>query len=157
MRFMDFLPLFAVVLLVLSQFCLIFFVKRMIQRKEAQIEQRLTTIVQQFITAPNPETPSPLALLVDQTALVFASRLVGYVQQILGAARGGERKGENVAALEAAEGALASVNPGLAVLAAMLPKKFKSSLLKNPQFTAALSGMMKKGTASAPLNGNSEE
>ena len=160
MHMADFILISTLILVISSQFFLFAYAKRVLARKEVEIEARLTSLVQQFITSPTPDTPSPLALLIDQTATVFASRLVGHVQQVLNASRGGERKVENMAALEAAEGALASINPGLTVLASLLPKRFKSSLIRNPQFTGALSSMLNKPGGSAPTSsnhGNTEE
>jgi len=137
-----FLQIFAVV-------GLCYWIRREISRKQNEIEDKLRESLTQFVSSPDDSTPSPLAVLVDQTATVFAGRLVGHVKAILSAAQGGNMAAANSAELDIAESALAQSNPGLGMLAQLLPKKFKRGLLKNSQFTGALSNMLNKGNGSS--------
>ena len=142
-----FLQIFAVV-------GLCYWIRREISRKQNEIEDKLRAALTQFVSSPDDSTPSPLAVLVDQTATVFAARLVGQVKAILSAAQGGNTAAANGAELDVAEAALASTNPTLGMLAALLPKKFKRGLLRNGQFTGALSSMLNKGNGSSSTSSN---
>jgi len=120
---------------------------RWYNRERSLIENRLSDTMRAFFEAPNADTPSPLAVLVDQFALLFAARLSQQIKAMLSGVESGESKGQQMALINEAT----SSNPLLAILSSMLPKRIRNRLLSNPQMIGALSklGSNHQGESSA--------
>ncbi len=111
---------------------------RWVEQKIADEKAELSTQLRAFVESPSEDTPSPLALMADQFALLFAGRLWQHMEARL---RGSNS--QTTASLNKEEEAvLAASNPGMALLGAFLPKKIKKMLEKNPMMVGALSNMM---------------
>jgi len=123
--------------LVLSWFSYI--AVRWYKREREETIARATQAAADFLTAPNSDTPSPLAMLLDQCALLLSARLVQQVKAMLAGVESGESKGEQLALItEATAG-----NPWLTLLSGILPKRIKNGLMKNPQMIGALAKLGK--------------
>ena len=100
-----------------------------------RIRDELTTTLHQFIEAPDDKTPSPLAVLSDQIALLLAARLVQQIKAMLAGVESGASKAEVREMLaSASEG-----SPWLGLIAGMIPKRIRNGLMRNPQMIGALS------------------
>ena len=98
-----------------------------------------------FIEAPNAETPSPLAVLIDQGATLLAARMIQQIKAMLAGVESGLSKNEQSDLLANA----ANQSPLLGMLGAMLPKRIRSGLMKNPQMVAALMNFGKGNNGSS--------
>jgi hypothetical protein len=104
-------------------------------RELARIREEISEAVRDFVTSPNENTPSPLAVVADQVSLLLAARLMQQVKAMLAGVESGASKGEQLALItEASES-----SPLIAFLANVLPKRIRNQLLKNPQMIGALS------------------
>ena len=91
-----------------------------------------------FLQAPDENTPSPLACLIDQGATLLASRLMQQVKAMLAGVESGLSKQEQSELLSnASQG-----SPLVGMIAGMLPKRIRSGLIKNPQMIGALSSLL---------------
>jgi Pyruvate/2-oxoacid:ferredoxin oxidoreductase gamma subunit len=108
---------------------------RFYRHEKAQVAQEIADWARSVIEAPNETTPSPLAVLIDQCAIVLATRLVQSVKQTISGVESGAAKGEQLAMFEAA----AAESPWIALIGNMLPKRLRNALMKNPQMIGALS------------------
>lgn len=131
--------IFAVLVLLLGQIAVIcgfsVLAVRWYNKERARTLDELSEAVQTFLTPPDLNTPSPLAVLADQCALLLAARLVQHVKQTLSGVESGAAKGEQLAMINEAT----SQNPWLALIAGMLPARLRNALMKNPQMIGALS------------------
>ena len=114
-------------------FCLV--LKRWYDHQAAQLRDDLLDGLRDFVTAPDKNTPSPLAVITDQMATLLAARLMQDLKAMLAGVESGNAKGEQLALIESASDA----NPWLALLSNILPKRIRNGLLKNPQMIGALS------------------
>jgi hypothetical protein len=119
--------------LVLS--CFAFLLRRWYHSEVAQIRDDIAETVRTFVTSPDKDTPSPLAVVADQFSLLFAARLAQQLKAMLAGVESGESKGEQLALITEAT----QSNPWLALLSGILPKRIRNSLMKNPQMIGALS------------------
>jgi len=99
-----------------------------------------------FIESPDSETPSPLAVLIDQGATLLAARMIQQIKAMLAGVESGLSKNEQSDLLANA----ANQSPLLGMLGAMLPKRIRSGLMKNPQMVAALGRMVGGGNNHSP-------
>jgi hypothetical protein len=130
--------------------------RRALSKKYEQERQRLADDLAEslrtFITAADATTPSPLAVLVDQFAILLAARLVQSVKGMIAGTESGVAKGEQLALLED----VTKDSPLLTLLSGLVPRSLRTKLLKNPQMVGALSKLGSLGsnhgadTASAP-------
>jgi hypothetical protein len=111
-------------------------------REKDRIKAELSNALQDFLTSPDADTPSPLAVLADQVALLLAARLMQQVKAMLAGVESGESKGEQLALINEAAGG----SPWLALLSGILPARIRNKLLKNPQMIGALSKLGTGGT-----------
>lgn len=121
------------------------FVHRWYLREKARVKAEMAQAVEDFLTSPDADTPSPLAVLADQAALLLAARLMQQMKAMLAGNESGESKGEQLALINEA----AASSPWVALIAGILPARIRNKLLKNPQMIGALS---KLGTGGAGGN-----
>lgn len=105
-----------------------------LRRERDNLERRLSDALSDFATSPDENTPSPLAVIMDQAAMLLAARLAQQLKAMLAGVESGESKAEQLAMFEG----VASQNPLVGVLGAILPKRIRSKLLSNPQMLGAL-------------------
>jgi len=110
---------------------------RWIDRKIEDEKAELALHIRSFTESPGPDTPSPLALMADQFALLFAGRVW---QQVEARMRGSNAQ-TTVELNKEEEAALAKRSPAAALAMAFLPKKIKKMLQTNPQMLGALSNL----------------
>lgn len=103
-------------------------------RTEARLVSKAMDALRALIEPPAEGQPSPLGVYTDQLALIFAARVV----QQLKTAAAGVASGVSKEAEADALGMVAGGSPWVALLAGLLPKRFRRSLLANPQFTGQL-------------------
>ena len=108
---------------------------RWYRRERASIQEEAADALQAFVASPNADTPSPLAVLVDQMALLLAARLIQQIKTMLAGVESGASKQEQAAMLSEATAG----SPWLALVAGMLPARIRNNLLRNPQFLGSLS------------------
>jgi hypothetical protein len=113
----------------------LFLLRRWYENERERLRQDAENAVRSFVEAPNADTPSPLAAMVDQFAMLLAARLMQQVKSMLAGVESGAAKGEQLAMMDTAM----AESPWLAMIGAMLPKRIRNSLMKNPQMVAALS------------------
>lgn len=118
--------------------CFLVLVRWWIHRTEQRIRSEISEAVRIFITAPDDKTPSPLALLIDQGALVLASRLMQQVKAMLAGAESGRSKAE---AEQMQEQIMGHAPPWASLVLGILPAKLRNQLLRNPQMIGALAKM----------------
>ena len=117
--------------------CMAWLGLRFYRRERAQIALDVTQALTDFATAPDKDTPSPLAILIDQAALLLAARLVQQVKAMLAGTESGLSKGAQAEMMtEATKG-----SPWLTLLSGILPARLRNQLLKNPQMIGALSSL----------------
>jgi hypothetical protein len=119
------------------------------RRERRRLLDELSDSVRAFVSAPDPDTPSPLAVLLDQAATLFAARLAQQLKAMLAGVESGEAKGEQLALINEAT----AHNPWLAIVSSILPKRIRNKLLSNPQMIGALSrlGGNHQAEAAAPV------
>jgi hypothetical protein len=115
--------------------CFAFLLRRFYRSERQRIVDEISEAVQTFATSPDPDTPSPLAVMIDQAALLLAARLMQQAKAMLAGVESGESKGEQLALINEATGG----NPWLALLSGILPARIRNKLMKNPQMIGALS------------------
>lgn len=104
-----------------------------VARRQWGLERQLRAFVES-----HDDQPSPLAILTDQMATLFAARMWQQVESRLrGAAGTVAREGQQVA-----EEQVAASGPLAALAMAFLPKKAKLMMVKNPQFLGALQALV---------------
>jgi hypothetical protein len=112
------------------------------ERERDRLLDELRCTIQNFITSPDEKTPSPLAQLTDIFASLFAARLMKQAKDMFAGVASVEAKGEQLALLEEAT----KDNPWLGILASVLPKKLRNSIMKHPQMVGALSKLGSGGS-----------
>lgn len=126
-----------------------------VDRQKAELRAEIEAQARAFVESKG-DQPSPLAILTDQLATLFAGRLWQQVEARLRGSAGSIGREEN----QQAEAAMAGSGPLAALAMAFLPKKAKLALVKNPQFLGALSGLLGKnnngpiGSGQAPGPGH---
>lgn len=120
-------------------------VPRWIASKERQLADHLRA----FVEAKG-EDPSPLAVMTDQVATLFAGRLWQQIEARLRGAAGA--MGREASAEVQAE--ISGSGPLAALAMAFLPKKAKMMLVKNPQFLGALQNLVPGHRSSSSGGGN---
>jgi len=125
------------ILLVILQFVGLITAWILIPRWIASKEKQLQDQLRAFVEAKEGEA-SPLAVLTDQVATLFAGRLWQQVEARLRGAAGAMGR----EASQQAEAEVAGSGPLAALAMAFLPKKAKMMLVKNPQFLGALAGLV---------------
>lgn len=119
--------------------CTLVAVKYWYHMEKERIRRELEDLVHYLITSPDEKTPSPLAVLIDQGALLVASRLVQQLKAMLAGTESALSKAEGAARqLELLE----SAPPWVSMLAGILPPRLRSQLMKNPQMVGALGAML---------------
>lgn len=140
--------LWTVLLLVAAQSavfaCTAAIVYRWYRHEKAALISQAAELVQEFVQSPNADTPSPLATLIDQCALLFASRLAQQLKAMISGVESGVAKGEQLALIEEA----GNQNPLIALVAGILPKRLRNQLAKNPQMLGALASFGGRGNHS---------
>jgi hypothetical protein len=116
--------------------------RRELHNLRSQIEEG----VRAFVEAPDEKTPSPLAVLVDNLALLLASRLMQQIKAMLAGVESGAAKGEQLQMFEQA----AAESPLIGILGSMLPRRVRNSLMKNPQMVGALSRLLGGNHSATP-------
>lgn len=119
-------------------------------REKARIQQQLVDLVRSLTEPPDDKTPSALAVLMDQLALVLAARLVQQLKAMLAGTESGLSKQET----GQLELDLGQTNPWLGILAGILPKRIRNQMLRNPQMVGALANMVKGSGDQAGQAGN---
>lgn len=115
--------------------CLALLARRWYRNEAERLRAEIAEALRSFVTSPDADTPSPLAVIVDQAALLLAARLMQQVKAMLAGVESGESKGEQLALIEQASAG----NPWLALLSNILPKRIRNSLMRNPAMIGALS------------------
>jgi len=138
--------------------CLFGLSVRLLARAREKMKDEALATLREFISAPDADTPSPLAALTDTFATLLAARLVQNVKAMLAGVESGASKGEQLALMDEAM----DKSPWLGLIGGMLPKRLRNSLMRNPQMIAALSriggnnhGVTNEG-ATAPRRHNRE-
>lgn len=101
---------------------------------QAEVFQTVQQSLTAFVTPPSPDAPSPLAILADQLAIVFAGRIM----QQLRAAAAGIASGQSRDELADGAAQIAGASPMASILMGLLPKKYRNQLIRNPQMVAQL-------------------
>ena len=139
-----------IIVLAVCQFlafgCIVFLARRFYRQERANIWHDISEALVEFATSPDKDTPSPLAVIIDQAALLLAARLMQQLKAMVAGVESGESKGEQAALIAEAT----SSTPWLALLSGMLPKRIRNGLMKNPQMIGALAKMGGNHTPSAP-------
>lgn len=120
---------------------------RWIRREKTALKQEVADALRSFVTSPDKDTPSALAVLTDQVALLLAARLVQQVRASLAGMESGASKQE---AAETEAAVLSGGPPWLTILSQIIPQKLKRQLLRNPQMVGALASLVGKNGEAAP-------
>ena len=115
--------------------CLFGLSVRLLARAREKMKDEALATLREFISAPDADTPSPLAALTDTFATLLAARLVQNVKAMLAGVESGASKAEQLALIDGAM----QQSPWLGLIGGMLPKRLRNSLMRNPQMIAALS------------------
>jgi hypothetical protein len=124
--------------------CFAVLLRRFYQSERQRLLDEIASAVQAFVTSPNTDTPSPMAVLIDQGALLLSARLMQQAKAMLAGVESGESKGEQLAMITEASNS----NPWLALLSGILPKRIRNQLMRNPQMIGALSKLGSGGNHS---------
>jgi hypothetical protein len=115
--------------------CFIIATRFWFESEKRKAIRELTEFARSMIEAPDENTPSPLAALIDQGALLLAARLMQQIKAMLAGVESGEAKAEQGRLF----GEASAASPLLGIVGAMLPKRIRNGLMRNPQMMAALS------------------
>jgi hypothetical protein len=115
--------------------CFAWLLRRWYISERQRIVDEIELAIRTAVTPPDADTPSPLAVLIDQAAILLAARLVQQVKAMLAGVESGESKGEQLALISESSKA----NPWLALLSGILPARIRTKLMRNPQMIGALS------------------
>ena len=118
-----------------------------VDQQKRKIRDEISELVRAFITAPDDQTPSPLACLIDQGSLLLAARMVQQLKAMLAGTESGLSKAEG---LEKQLSMLDDAPPWASIVLGILPKRLRSQLLKNPQMIGALSSFKPGNGAGSP-------
>lgn len=118
--------------------CFLVLVHWYIDQQKRKIRKEIEDLVRTIITAPDEKTPSPLAVIIDQGALLLAARLMQQLKAMLAGTESGLSKAEGA---EVQLSMLEGAPPWASLVLGILPKRLRSQLLKNPQMIGALSAM----------------
>lgn len=116
-------------------------IHRQLQRANDELFERAAAALTSFVSCPAEDVPSPLAVLADQTATIFAARIMQQVR----ASAAGIASGQAQEAMAEASAELAGGSPMLGILAGLLPKKIRNQMLRNPQMVRQLALFGKNG------------
>lgn len=131
----------------LVSICLFVSAAKLLSRERDRLKDEAIATLREFISAPDADTPSPLAALTDTFATLLAARLVQNVKAMLAGVESGASRGEQLALIDGAM----QQSPWLGLIGGMLPKRLRNALMRNPQMVAALSKLgtnHSSGTAS---------
>jgi len=105
------------------------------------------------------DTPSQFAELVSVISDTVARSIMAQAKATLMGKLSGEARADAAAETEIAEAALAQSNPLLAGIASLLPKKFKTNLLRNPGLIDAVTRKFGQNSVvnTAPSNGHGSQ
>lgn len=117
-----------------SMWAVSFLLIKRVELIEARTKTQLTETFRAIVEPATEGQPSVLAVYSDQVATLFAARII----QQLKTAAGGIASGVSKEAEAGALGQLAGGSPWVALLAGLLPKRFRSQLLSAPQFASQL-------------------
>jgi len=115
--------------------CFALLAVRFYRRERARVGQEIAAALTEFATSPDKDTPSPLAVIIDQAALLLAARLMQQLKAMMAGVESGASKGEQASMIAEAT----SGSPWLALLSGILPARIRNQLMKNPQMIGALS------------------
>lgn len=104
------------------------------QNEKRKAIEQASALARSLIEAPDNNTPSALAVVMDQAAMLLAARLAQQLKAMLAGVESGESKAEQLAMFESASAG----NPLVGILGAILPKRIRNKLLANPQMLGAL-------------------
>lgn len=110
-------------------------------------KKRITGLIRSYFTAPDAETPSPFAELVNTIAGVFAVKIVGSIKATVMGMNSVDSRNEKREQKEA----IMQANPSLAGLASLLPK----SWVKNPEILASIASVF--GSRGKQGNGSEDQ
>lgn len=116
----------------------------------AQARDQVTQALTAFVSPVKEGEPSPLAMIADQLAIVFAARIVQQLTERAAGIASGQARAE--LAEQAQE--LAGASPWLGVLAGILPKRLRNQLLRNPQMVGSLAQLPMFGPGGAARPGD---
>jgi hypothetical protein len=133
--------------------CFAFLAARFYHRERARIAQDISAALTEFATSPDVDTPSPLAVIIDQAALLLAARMIGQVKAMLAGVESGNAKGEQLALIEEAS----TKSPLVALVANMVPKRIRNALMRNPQMVAALANLHIGGQGGGGNHGRGQD
>ncbi len=117
--------------------CFLFAARRWYESEKRKAIRELSEFARSLIEAPDDSTPSPLAALIDQGALLLAARLMQQIKAMLAGVESGESKAEQGRLF----GEASAASPILGIIGAMLPKRIRNGLMRNPQMMAALANL----------------
>jgi hypothetical protein len=117
------------------------------------IKRRIDRAIVGFVSQPDKDHPSPLAVWFDQAASILSARLILQAKTTLMGMASVDAKAES----KAEASALKSAQPGLATILSLLPGSKR--LMRNPALMSLAAGLMDKvgavgAPAAAPRNGN---
>lgn len=118
--------------------CFAVFIHWYVGYQERRIRKEIEDLVRAFLTAPDDKTPSPLAMLVDQGALLLASRLMQQLKAMLAGTESGLAKGEN---RQLQLDMMDNAPPWASMILGILPARLRNQLLRNPQMVGQLARM----------------
>ena len=122
-----------------------------LSRKEREYTEKIRAALRTALESPDEETPSPFAQIADQVCILLAARITQQLKAMLA----GVTSGVSKAQAEGEQNAILEGGPAwLPLVAAILPKKLKAQIARNPQFLSALSSMG-RGNGSSPESGAS--
>jgi hypothetical protein len=105
-----------------------------IDRIRAETKAEMAAALRALLEPAGDGQPSPLAVYSDQVATLFAARIVQQLKAMAGGVASGVEKQAEAGAI----GQLAGGSPWLALLAGLLPKRFRNQLMAAPQFAGQL-------------------
>ncbi len=128
-----------------------------VERKEQAVrdfieveKQNLAADLHRLLESPGPDQPSPLAVITDQFATMFAARVWQQIEARLRGAAGTVTREEG----KQTEAEMAASSPLMALAMAFLPKSIKRKMIVNPQMLGALSNVMGAGGQPGGDHGN---
>lgn len=119
--------------------CCVYVGRRWYERERRRVQDDISQAVHDLITAPDENTPSPLAVLIDQGALLLSSRLIQHLKAMLAGTESALSKAEGT---ERQLELLQSAPSWVSVVAGILPPRLRKQLLANPQMIGALSNLV---------------
>jgi len=119
-----------------------------------RLASKLTDFLRSWTEPADKDTPSPLAQLADQFAVILAQRFTGSLKGAFLGMQSVDKRNEQRLQADMVQDTASNINPLLGAILTQYPAVGRR-LAKNPELLGLAAQYLSKGVAAAPSNGHS--